>query len=148
MKIPAVLLLLTFVSSAFGQLPDAPAPQPKHEHEFNRYSGHEILSWKETASGKAFWLPYGALWAASIADAEITHEGIAHHRCVEGNGNLPRYPSRGAIYKELAIEDVPITALGYFMRKLGFRWWTYDVPAGLGAGIHIHGASQWLGECW
>lgn len=155
-KLPLLLLLLALPVCA--QLPDAPAPAAATEpapslarpagHEFNPYSGHYVLGWKETATGKAFWLPYGALWAASITDAEITHQGLAHHRCVEGNPELPRHPSRGQLYRQFAWEDGAITVAGYFMRKLGFRWWTYDVPAGLGAGIHLHGASSWLGECW
>jgi hypothetical protein len=142
----AVFLLLTFVSSCVGQVPDTPQPQPKHA--FNKYSGHYILGWKEAATGKQFWIPYGAFWAASIADVEITHEGVAHHHCTEQNPIFSPHPGRGELYREVLAENAAITALGYAMRKLGFRWWVYDPVAAYGTAIHVQGAASWLGRCW
>lgn len=87
--------------------------------------------------------------ASAIFDTEVTHAGIAHHRCVEGNPYFnTHYPSRGHLYKHNAEEFAVVGGLGFLMTKARiYRW----IPVGMGAygaQMHFRAAASWLGNCW
>jgi hypothetical protein len=69
-----------------------PAHKPSQwrlmDAETDHLTNHEVLD-------KKFWVAHGLFLDSIIYDAELTHQGLAHHRCVEGNINLGQRPSRG-----------------------------------------------------
>ncbi len=44
---------------------------------------------------KKFWIAHGTFLNGIIYLAELTHQGLAHHRCVEGNINRAASSARG-----------------------------------------------------
>lgn len=88
--------------------------------------------------------------AADAYDAEMTHEGLAHHYCVEGNEALGLHPSRGQLYLYEARNEVPLMAMGFFIHKLK-RKGTTLIFIGMATGaasIHITGGTEWAAGCW
>lgn len=94
-----------------------------------------------------FWVAHAGLLAATVYDEEITHQGIAHHRCVEANVNPP-YPSRGDLYKNGLAFDAIVTGFDYLLyRSVGH----YSQYSGAAVGIikHVHGGTRWItAGCW
>jgi hypothetical protein len=112
--------------------PDAPAPLR---------TNHEVFHDRFFLSEQAFWL------SAIVYDSEITHQGIAHHRCQEGNQNLPAHPSRGQIYRSDIPEYAVGTAYNFLMMKYMWKPLSMLFPA-VGGTEHIRGGSEWLLNCW
>ena len=84
---------------------------------------------------------------AIVYDSELTHQGLAHHKCVEGNQNLPKHPSRGQIYRSDLPEYLVGTAYNYAMLRLVGKPLIF-VFAGYGSSEHIRAGSGWLTQCW
>lgn len=132
-------------------LPAAPVPAPQRRPGFRTFgradNAHPLRTNYEVFHDKA-WIATQAVWLGGIAyDVEITHEGIAHHRCEEGNINLTRHPSRGDLYRS----DLPEYAIGtafnvivlkFLAKPLIFEW-----PA-ISTGRHLQAGSSWLLNCW
>jgi hypothetical protein len=96
------------------------------------------------------------LAGATIFDIEMTHEGIAHHKCVEGNLALSRQPSRGELYFDNLQQFVPVvvisglTALSGRAAHLPVWFWKtmeYMGPV-YGSTIHLRGGIHWYTRCW
>lgn len=96
------------------------------------------------------------LASSMLLDTEVTHEGIAHHRCEEGNLSLPGHPSRGELYTYNLLEFAPITLFDWWVAKAvrnGHlpRWYwksiSYMGPVG-GSVSHFQGGVRWLTNCW
>ena len=93
---------------------------------------------------------------ATIFDIEMTHEGVAHHKCVEGNLSLARHPSRSELYLDNLEEFAPAVVLNG-LGVLGLRaahlprwyWRTagYFSPV-YGSTIHLRGGIHWYTRCW
>ena len=93
---------------------------------------------------------------ATIFDIEMTHEGVAHHKCVENNLTLARHPSRSELYLDNLQEFAPAVVLNG-LGVLGLRaahlsrwyWRTvgYFSPA-YGSTIHLRGGIHWYRQCW
>lgn len=113
--------LLLLVSLANSQnLPDAPHP-----------------------SRRLFWAGHAGLLAATIYDEELTHAGLAKHKCVEGNPDLSYHPTRGQLYAEGLGIDAGITLFDYLLlRKLAHG--TQFTGAAIGIAKHIDGGSRWF----
>lgn len=160
MRILMTILLL--VGMACAQLPDAPQPAPT---TCTMPSGnpcpawlHKLIgqyppikqqyvypTWQETLTGHhavMFWSAQGLAVASSVADIEITHQGLAHHNCVEGNDELPQHPSRGHLYAYTFAFTGPVVGFDLLMRKLGIPIAPY-APALVAAGKHAYAAYQW-----
>jgi hypothetical protein len=93
---------------------------------------------------------------ATIFDIEMTHEGIAHHKCVEGNLSLARHPSRSELYLDNLEEFAPavvIDGLGLLGLRAAHlpRWYWrtvgYFSPV-YGSTIHLRGGIHWYTRCW
>jgi hypothetical protein len=98
---------------------------------------------------KKFLSVHGTFLASIVYDAELTHQGLAHHRCVEGNINLGEHPSRGDVYRNNLLEQfVPITVMDWFLGKYVWKGIGYE-GATIGSVIHFRGGTKWLTSgCW
>jgi hypothetical protein len=102
---------------------------------------------KEVAQVKSMWVIDGVFMASQIFDAEMTHEGLAHHRCVERNVKPP-YPNRYDLYRADLLATVMELGLNAFSTKakmpgwLPLVWTTYPVES------HIRGGLNWYEHCW
>lgn len=159
----AWLLLLVSSFCAAQNLPDAPQPSttcvekngkpcPEWVHKLvGQYpplpEQYTYPSWHEATTGGhafLFWSTEGLAVASTIADIEVTHQGIAHHVCTEGNEALPPKPSRGQLYANGFEYTGPLVAAGFLLRKLGIPFAPY-APALVIAGKHAYGAYSWRG---
>jgi hypothetical protein len=94
------------------------------------------------------WRGMQAVWASSMVyDAELTHAGLAHHECVEGQSGLPQHPSRGELY----VTELPELGVGELMSFISIKYLSksemFVIPA-WGSIKHFRGGSKWLTECW
>jgi hypothetical protein len=108
---------------------------------------HPLRTNYEVFHDKA-WIATQVVWLGGIAyDVELTHEGIAHHRCEEGNIHLNRHPSRGELYRS----DLPEYAIGTAFNVLVLKFLTkpliFEWPA-IAIGKHLQAGSSWLLNCW
>jgi hypothetical protein len=100
---------------------------------------------EEVLSSRTFLWAHAVELGANIADAEMTHAGIAHHKCIEANG--PAYPSRGHLYRYDLIPLALTTGLDFVLDKYAWRPLSLVAPA-IGTVNHIKGALSWTGSCW
>jgi hypothetical protein len=104
---------------------------------------------------RPFIINHSIYLGSEVFDAEITHAGLAHHRCVELNINPPR-PSRGDLYRynltEFGIVLGVDIGLKLIARHLDFPRWLAETDGSIGATvgtvIHVKGGASWLGRCW
>jgi hypothetical protein len=105
---------------------------------------------------KAFLIGHGIYLASNVFDIEMTHQGLAHHRCVEGGFDGGQHPSRGELYRG----DLPVFGFLTFMDIL-FKMeynrpdirtkWLVWMPfsfAGWGTMGHLRGGIKWYTDCW
>lgn len=136
------------------QFPEAPQPV-KH----SQFGGYEIDKAKLPKHQPLFtktWVgAYGFYLGTIVFDAEMTHQGLAHHNCREGNIDLGPRPSRGELYRNnLLKEYVPLTAINLLLQAAWRgdgqpkRWeWVPLIGAGYGSAVHLKGGIQWA-QCF
>lgn len=156
MKIILMCGVLAASTLAFAQLPDAPSalqlpPAPvvtcgRLQWKCWDY-GKDQLSNRETVQSRSWLIPTAGGLAATLFDAEMTHAGLAHHRCVESNIDPP-YPSRGQLYRGMMPGWAGVSAFGFLLTKLKVPWLVYSGMQSGVAGIHLHGGISWMGNCW
>jgi hypothetical protein len=134
-RVTASILLCCALLNVHAQTyPDAPDA---------RSAATQSVRGKPHAS--AFWTAHAALLAATVFDNEVTHQGLASHKCVEGNPDLSQRPSRSKLYAEGVSLDVVMTAFDYLLyRKLAHG--SQYTGAAIGIGKHIHDGTQWFTE--
>ena len=105
---------------------------------------------------RKFLLAHGVWLAANVFDIEMTHEGMAHHKCVEGGfGGATRNPSRSELYATDMSIFAALSGIDYFIQRRAnssaewkpFRWIPYINPA-WGTAVHIKGGYAWYSGCW
>lgn len=105
---------------------------------------------------KRMWAATIFLTGAAVFDIEMTHQGVAHHKCVEGNLSLARHPSRFELYFDNFQDLAPkvllnsLAVLGMRAAHLPRRYWKpvgYAGPLYAGA-VHLRGGIQWYTRCW
>ena len=102
----------------------------------------------DSVVNKKFIVAHAVLLGSLVYDAELTHEGLAHHKCVEANPYLGVHPSRGEIYGENLLAFGAITGLDWITARLiKVHYLPYVLPAAESV-VHLRGGSQWLTECW
>jgi len=102
----------------------------------------------DSALNKKFIAVHAALLGSMVYDAELTHEGLAHHKCVEANPYLGVHPSRGEIYGQNLLAFGAIAGLDWMTAKLiKVHYLPYVAPVAESL-VHLRGGSQWLTECW
>jgi hypothetical protein len=105
---------------------------------------------------KKMWAAHIILAGSMIFDVEMTHQGVAHHQCVEANTNVPRQPSRSELYLDNLKQFAPLVVmdwLGSAAERAGHlpRWvWKPMGYAGpiYGSVVHIRGGLSWYTRCW
>lgn len=139
-----LISIVSLVSVAQTQkeanLPDAPQVQVDN--------GLHPLPWRKAFKQKRFYIPMTIALTSVVYDTELTHEGIAHHRCIEGNPDLHIYPSRGELYRYSFAWMGGETVAMYLLNKAGMPWFTYDTGFAVGSYKHFDGGTRWLTECW
>jgi len=94
------------------------------------------------------WMATQAFWTGAIAyDVELTHQGLAHHKCLEGNKILGEHPGRGELYRSNLPEYFFGTAFSYVALRLVAKAFMLEFP-GYASFRHIQGGSEWLMSCW
>ena len=96
---------------------------------------------------KKFIAVHAAFLGSIVYDAELTHQGLAHHNCVEANPNLGSHPSRAEIYRENVVAFGAINGLDWFAAKIKIRYLPYIGPV-VGTVVHLTAGSKWLAQCW
>ena len=123
-----------------------PAHKPSQwrlmDAETDHLTNHEVFD-------KKFWVAHGIFLDSIIYDAELTHQGLAHHRCVEGNVNLGQHPSRAEIYRNNLLEQfLPLTIMDWALGKYVWKGLGYE-GATMGSVVHFRGGTKWLTSgCW
>ena len=151
-----ILIILLLCGSAFAQgatlndqFPEAPEPvkrMPYGDLAHDR-TGDPV---KPRVLTKTFFLVHGTYLAANVFDIEMTHQGIAHHNCVEGGFDGDPHPSRGEMYAQDMTIFSFITGLDYlFATAHPPKWFPvhYFMPA-IAITKHLKGGIQWYSRCW
>lgn len=139
--------------SAAHILPDAPEPRSREEFAPAAYvssgSKQPVAAIKtEAVFNKKFIAVHTALLASIVYDTELTHQGLAHHKCVESNTELGPHPGRGTIYGQNMLAFGAISGLDWVAaRFIKLPLLPYVTPA-VASAEHITGGSKWLTECW
>ena len=133
---------------AAAQMPDDPATAKRHQSGMWRpeIDPDRRMSWKQTFTDKRFLIPHAIAFASGVLDVEVTHAGLAHHRCVE-KGTTP-FPSRGELYAKTMVPLAVFTAFDALMRKANLPFYLYNGGAAYGSVVHFRGAGLWLKNCW
>ena len=135
------------ISVAEKYVPENPKPQKAGFWSVRGFEDPPLRTNREVLHDKT-WLATQAFWAGAIVyDTELTHQGLAHHRCSETTVQLGPYPSRGAIYRNDLPEYIVGTAFNYAMLRLFTKPMIFEVPS-WGSIRHIQGGSEWLLDCW
>ncbi len=143
----AVLIFMAGATLCFAQdsptsnLPDTPQPQmlqqPAHRSEISERT-------RPTVWNKKFIGAHAAYLGAIVYDIEVTHQGLAHHKCVEETGT-DRIPSRGELYGK----DLPVFAasmgLDWLLARYKIPYMPYVLPAA-GTVVHVRGGTKWFTE--
>jgi hypothetical protein len=95
---------------------------------------------------KPFLAAHAVFLASTVFDIEVTHQGLAHHMCVEQNGSSPR-PSRGDLYKIHLLEFAAFTGMDTLFQAAHFKGAPY-VGAIVGTIKHVNGGTRWVTGCW
>ena len=140
-------------------LPDAPSPQPPTPpvpFEWRLDHPKKLLTAAPRYPpiwDKKMWAAHIVYAGAIVFDAEVTHAGLANHRCAEGNVDLGTDPSRKDLYMEnFLTEFAPETLLdwlGAFAARGTHtpRWfWKQAGYVGATGGTiaHLHGGIEWF----
>jgi hypothetical protein len=140
-----LILLAACVQCQSQTLPDAPSASSKLQAD----SRLVTRSWGETLTGKGstpFWIAHGIFFAATVFDIEATHQGLAHHQCVENSVDMP-YPSRGHLYRHDMMFFAGFTVADLLLRKAGVPIAPYSAAA-VGTVVHARGGAKWLTGCY
>lgn len=166
-KLVLFLLLLMSVANAVhgqvGAFPDAPTLQHCENCRIVPLSPTSLWStpWnpkpisnRDVITNKTYWSYIATDVLAGAFDAEMTHEGTAHqdhktHRtCVEGNHNLPLYPSRWQSYRINIPEQAGVVAFGFLATKLKMPKWILFATIAYPVQAHIRDGLGWYEDCW
>ena len=93
---------------------------------------------------KKFVSAHAAYLGAIVYDAEVTHQGLAHHKCLEGNGGDPT-PSRGELYGKTIPTFAATVAFDWFLVRHKIPIIPYVLPIA-GTVVHVRGGTQWFTE--
>ena len=130
-------------------MPDAPEPQlqPPRATFWTFGDGEAVVRTNREAFHDKTWLITQGAWLGAIVyDVELTHQGLAHHKCVEQNGDTA-HPSRGELYTSSIPEYAVGTAFNYMMLRLVTKALIFEFPAMSGT-KHIIGGTKWVMNCW
>jgi len=126
-----------------ANLPDAPQP-PMLVQPGPSLGTDTLQKTRPSVWNKKFIAAHAAYLGAIVYDIEVTHQGLAHHKCLEATG-ADRTPSRGQLYGK----DLPIfaasTGLDWLLAKYQIPYMPYVLPVA-GTVVHVHGGTKWFTE--
>lgn len=128
-----LLLLLLLGLSSFGQV----KPNPP---------GYELPQAPSSSKieNRIFWITHGIFLPASVVyDVEVTHQGLAHHKCIEGNPILRGHPSRGQLYLLDGGAALGEFGLDYLLHRAHLKY-VDNVSAVIGGVFHFQAGSTWF----
>jgi hypothetical protein len=99
---------------------------------------------------RKFVVAHGIFLASFVYDAEITHAGLAHHKCLESNMQLGPHPSRWELYsgKGNLFFLGGLIGLDLVSEKFQIPYVPYLLPLA-GAAKKFTAGTSWLsGSCW
>jgi hypothetical protein len=117
---------------------------------------HNQLTWKQTFKSKKWWIPTSIELASRVFDNETTlyfsrhghyHGDPTQPPCVESNSDFGPRPSRGEMYRNMLLTDVPVAGFGLLLTKVKTPWPIYAGMAGYGTVVHIRGSWSWYAHC-
>jgi len=164
MKMLHVIAVLLSAVPAVAQSPDLDEQFPYYIPPVRemKYGGYTIDKDKlpdnpqPRVFTKSFLIGHGVYLAANVFDIEMTHQGIAHHRCVEGGFDGERHPARGEMYAiDMTVLTFSTLVDALFKYELNqpnnhTKWlaWTPFTLAGWGTVGHLRGGIKWYANCW
>jgi hypothetical protein len=155
------LVLATRASYALEKSPLPDAPQPRLSPPEAEAAPAPALYQPTQTAGKApqpplttpviwnkkFIAVHAAFLGSIVYDAELTHQGLAHHDCVEANPNFGDHPGRGVIYRGNLLAFTAVTTFDWFMARAKIRYVPFIGPT-VGTAVHLAAGSRWLTQCW
>jgi hypothetical protein len=139
-------------SGEYGdQFPDA--PEPIRALPFGGYAHDKAGDPpKYVIWNKKFTFAHVVELSSILYDVEMTHEGLAHHKCAEGGGGITEtHVSRKELYTNDLLPFAVLTGLDvlfkYTMREKHVAWVPYVYPV-YGSILHFKGGTQWATQCW
>jgi hypothetical protein len=126
---------------------EAPAAPINIWHRKWNYDAVAISN-REVFRSKSYWGFVAADLAAGAFDSEMSHEGYAHHRCVEGGDGLPPYASRWQHYQHNLPEEALVVGVGYFWTKIKGPKWVMPGLIAYPVEAHIRAGLAWEQNCW
>ena len=132
------------------QFPDAPEPIKYLPHGGIAHDKAGELP-KFKVFDRYFVISHGAYLAANVFDIEMTHQGLARRKCVEGGFDGEARPSRGELYAVDMTIFAAITGFDYLIYH-GFRPAKWDpiryILPSYGTAVHLKGGIDWYSRCW
>jgi hypothetical protein len=128
----SLAFLLIFSGILLAEVPDAPSTRS---------------NWKTITNKTYLATAFGDLAATSF-DIEMSKEGYAHHRCVEGGAGLPKYPTRGQLYRHELPENLFAFGFGFLLTKFKAPRWLMPIPVAYPIQAHIRAGLGWYEHCW
>lgn len=101
---------------------------------------------RELFHDKMFLATQSVWFGTEVFDIEVTHQGLAHQKCIEADGDN-RYPSRGELYRKGVKEYAAGTALNWLFMRYFSTSLIVLIPAISGT-VHTRGGDIWLENCW
>jgi hypothetical protein len=144
---------------ATAPIPDAPSSSSVTNHEETSLPREEPRFWTLGDAEHAIrtnrqvfhdktWLGVQGFWLGTIVyDTELTHQGLAHHNCVEGNAGLGPDPSRGDLYRYNMLVYTVGTSYNWLVMRFVGKPLIFTFPA-VNSFQHLRGGSKWLADCW
>lgn len=161
----AMILILIGIGhaqvGAAGDLPDAPEIYGVVHNTPSHFPKPKVGFWtvenplggdlplrtnREVWTSKSFVLSEAGYLGVIAFDVEATHQGLAHHRCVEGTGENA-HPSRRGLYVASIPEFAVSIMLGWIESRAVWQPLVFQMPA-YGFIVHGRGGARWLENCW
>jgi hypothetical protein len=110
--------------------------------------GKYHISNREVLANKSYLLFVTADVLVDTFDAEMSHEGFAHHRCVEGAQGLPPIASRWSLYGNNIPEEAAVIVVGFVETKIKMPRWLIFTGDVYPVESHLRAGLKWYQDCW
>lgn len=136
------------------QFPEAPEPVTRRADGGLKHDLMENARIRraERSYMRKFWIAHGVFLATNVFDIEMTHQRIAHYKCVEGGeGIVDPHASRGEMYRKDMIVFGAITGMDLLFAKArppkAFKWVPF-IGSSYGTVMHLRAGIRWRTGCW
>jgi hypothetical protein len=149
--IASIVALTVNSSIALAELPLAPMEKNVEQIDATALEQHPSTGYRPNRrlfTNKSYWTYVAADVFAGAFDSEMSHEGYAHHRCVEGGEGLPTFASRARLYTHNLPEEGALIALGLVATKIRMPRWLLFATEAYPLQAHIRAGLKWREDCW